>query len=547
MPYRIKGTLKQPSGQPAAGVDIEFISRRNYSPLLMDLSSVIKTTSTGAYDITLEYGEYAVVVYWGCNQPSHIGKLFVFSDTAAGLDLQTLLQQADWQPATPEYIQQIQDWLAQSGASASQAVNSAAAAKASENAAEADRAEVASNKTIVVDAQADVSAKAADVTTKAAQVATNTATVNEKTPLAVAAADTASQKAVDAAASDASARDAATRAENAALAMTGAILDGGQCDLSSGFYPQPLTVNGKKYSTVWYVQVGGSVGGITYDAGDKLQYTTANSGFYFRIDARDDVVSVNGKKGAVTLNAQEVGADQAGTATALVDQHAKKDGAHPISGVDKLTEALAEKASVQQLSSAVADKATRDDVSNSISAHKAESNAHTPQNVGADPAGTAASAVLNHEKKSDPHPQYLTNAEIGGLETRVAELEKRKSTCLVNAVGTGAPHETVVSQLPATVGVDTRLVLPNPYGVNTPVEVQVQAYVNDKWGDTGWIFSVNHGYGVSGGWVQGEGIIVQTGNVMCGWSSSSGGTLGYKGENISSPLPVRVFVRRIDD
>lgn len=131
MTYRIKGTLKLPDGSAAAGVDIEFISRRNYSPLLMDLSSIIKTTSTGAYDITLQYGEYAVVVCWGCNQPSHIGKLFVFSDTVPGLDLQTLLQQADWQPATPEYIQQIQDWLAQAGASASQAVNSAAAAKTS--------------------------------------------------------------------------------------------------------------------------------------------------------------------------------------------------------------------------------------------------------------------------------------------------------------------------------------------------------------------------------------------------------------------------------
>lgn len=340
MPYRIKGTLKLPSGQPAAGVDIEFISRRNYSPLLMDLSSIIKTTSTGAYDITLEYGEYAVVVYWGCNQPSHIGKLFVFSDTATGLDLQTLLQQSDWQPATPEYIQQIQDWLTAANSLNNQAIQSASAAKASEIAVEADRAEVASNKTIVVDAQADVSAKAADVTVKAAQVAVNTAIVNEKTPLAIAAADTASQKAVDAAASDASARDAAARAENAALAMTGAILDGGECDLSSGFYPQPLTVNGNKYSTVWYVKVGGSVGGITYDAGDKLQYTTANSGFYFRIDARDDVVSVNGKKGAVTLNAQEVGADPAGTASSAVSQHAQKAGAHQISGIAGLRSEL---------------------------------------------------------------------------------------------------------------------------------------------------------------------------------------------------------------
>lgn len=347
MTYRIKGTLKLPSGQPAAGVDIEFISRRNYSPLLMDLSSVIKTTQSGAYDITLEYGEYAVVVYWGCNQPSHIGKLFVYSDTATGLDLQTLLQQSDWQPATPEYIQQIQDWLTQANAYASQAAESAAAAKASENAVEADRAEVASNKTIVIDAQSDVTAKAADVSTKAEQVATkaeqvaaNTVTASEKAVLAAAAADTASQKAASAAESDASARDAAMRAENAALAMAGAILDGGQCDLSSGFYPQPLAINGKKYSTVWYIKVGGVVGGVSYDAGDKLQYTTAEGGFYFRIDARDEVVSVNGEKGAVTLNAQKVGADPSGTASSLIDRHATKAGAHQISGVDGLDDAL---------------------------------------------------------------------------------------------------------------------------------------------------------------------------------------------------------------
>lgn len=340
MTYRIKGTLKLPSGQPAAGVDIEFISRRNYSSLLMDLSSTIKTSPTGAYDITLEYGEYAVVVYWGCNQPSHIGKLFVYSNTATGLDLQTLLQQLDWQPATPEYIQQIQDWLASATSLNEQAIKSAKAAKSSEIAVEADRAEVASNKTIVVNAQSDVNAKAADVTSKAGQVAANTVTVNEKTPLAVAAADTASQKAASAAESDASARDAAARAENAALAIAGAILDGGQCDLSSGFYPQPLAINGKKYSTVWYIKVGGVVGGVSYDAGDKLQYTTAEGGFYFRIDTRDEVVSVNGEKGAVMLNAQKVGADPAGTAAASIAQHAQKAGAHPISGISGLQSVL---------------------------------------------------------------------------------------------------------------------------------------------------------------------------------------------------------------
>lgn len=392
MTYRIKGTLKLPSGQPAAGVDIEFISRRNYSPLLMDLSSIIKTTQSGAYDITLEFGEYAVVVYWGCNQPSHIGKLFVHSDTVAGLDLQTLLQQSDWQPATPEYIQQILGWLAEAISSASQANESAVAAKASELAVEADRAEVASNKEIVVNAQTDVAEKQKQAASSAVSAANSESaaassasaasasatTASQKAALAEAAANTASQKAASAAESDAGARDAATRAENAALAMAGAILDGGQCDLSSGFYPQPLMVNGKKFSTVWYIKTGGVVGDISYDAGDKLQYTTANNGFYFRIDARDDVVSVNGEKGAVTLTAEKVGADQEGTAAALISQH-KKDHS-----------------------------------------------AHTPQSVGADPAGTAAAAIGALKSEQDPFPQYsdFRTGESRMFETR-AQLAKR--------------------------------------------------------------------------------------------------------------------------
>lgn len=419
MTYRIKGTLKLPSGQPAAGVDVEFISRRNYSPLLMDLSSIIKTTSTGAYDITLQYGEYAVVVYWGCNQPSHIGKLFVFSDTVPGLDLQTLLQQADWQPATPEYIQQIQDWLAQAGSFASQAADSAAAAKASEVAAEADRAEVANSKEIVIDAQADVAEKQRQAAISAANAAESesasassaasasaSATIaDQKRALAEAAANTASQKAASAAESDASARYAATRAENAALAMTGAILDGGECDLSSGFYPQPLTVNGQKYSTVWYVQVGGTVGSVTYDAGDKLQYTTANNGFYFRIDARDEVVSVNGKKGAVVISAQDVGADQDGTASALVSQHKTELNAHSPQQVGADPEGTA---------------------SSLVAQHKQEANAHTPQNVGADPAGTADNAIAALKAESNPFPQYsdFRCGEERDFATR-KQLEKR--------------------------------------------------------------------------------------------------------------------------
>lgn len=148
---------------------------------------------------------------------------------------------------------------------------------------------------------------------------------------------------------------------------TGVVLDGGECDLSGGVYPQPIMDGGVKCSTVWYIKVGGSVDGISYDSGDQLRYTTANGGFYFRIDSRDEVVSVQGEKGAVILTPEKIGADPVGTAQSAVAQH------------------------------------------------KQESNAHTPERVGADPAGTAASAIATLKKEPDPFPQYTTDSEVVDL------------------------------------------------------------------------------------------------------------------------------------
>lgn len=128
MGYRVKGTLKLPDGTPATNAEIEFISRKNFSPLVQELKSNIKCSATGAYDVTLEYGEYAVIVYPGGTYPAALGTIILAADTVAGQDLPTLLQQAGWQPATPEYIQQIAAWLAEAGELASKAEASATSA-----------------------------------------------------------------------------------------------------------------------------------------------------------------------------------------------------------------------------------------------------------------------------------------------------------------------------------------------------------------------------------------------------------------------------------
>lgn len=399
-----------------------------------------------------------------------------------------------------------------------------------------------------------VTTKTQQVSENAQAVAANTRAVTQmrdevvaKTSMAQAAADTATQKAASAAEHDAAAAEYARRAQEAAQATAGALMDGGAADLSAGVYPQPVVVSGTSRPTFWKVTKGGSVGGVDYGVGDTLIYTIAGSGSYYKIDNTESVTSVQGEKGAVTLTPEKIGADAAGAAAELVDQHAQKVGAHPVSSIAGLTEALADKVSVQELYSAVVDKAAKEEVSNSIATHKAEERAHTPQNVGADPAGTAASAVSDHEDKLDPHPQYLTSAEIGDLEDRVAALERRKSTCLVHALGTGAPHETVVSQLPSAVVANSRYVLPNPFGNETPVIVWAEIFNMNKWANSGFVFAQG-GYGTVASYVQGEGIVVQTGSIDIG--STSANTGGGHGTpvlpNFIGSAPCRVFVRKLE-
>lgn len=230
----------------------------------------------------------------------------------------------------------------------------------------AERAEAAT-----VRAEAAGSATAADladVTIKAGQADSSANIAIDAKVTAVAAADTATQKAASAATHDASAKDAATRAENAAAAVVGAVLDGGECDLSTGVYPLPITVAGKKYSTIWYVAVAGSVSGVAFDVGDLLRYTTAKTGYYFKVDAKDDVYSVNGDKGAVVITPEKIGAEKTGVAQQLVEQHTSKPGAHGISSVQGLAEALAGKETAGAAVSA-------------ITAHEAKEKAHTISGV----------------------------------------------------------------------------------------------------------------------------------------------------------------------
>lgn len=140
-------------------------------------------------------------------------------------------------------------------------------------------------------------------------------------------------------------------------------------------------------------------------------------------------------------------------------------------------------------------------------------------------------------------------ARMSVVEGKIATLEQRKSTCLVNAVGTGAPHETVVAQLPANIAINSRYVLTNPFGSNVPVECWAEIFTNNRWARTGFMHGSHGGssggYGTTASYVQGEGVVVQTGgNAVLTTSSNTGS--GHDITAVIMSAPCRVFVRKLE-
>lgn len=132
----------------------------------------------------------------------------------------------------------------------------------------------------------------------------------------------------------------------------------------------------------------------------------------------------------------------------------------------------------------------------------------------------------------------------GRVSASESKLSTRNSTCLVNAVGTGAPHETVASQLPANVVPNSRYVLPNPFGNNTPVIVCAELLLPDGWAASGYIY-VNGGYGTTAHYVQGVGIVVKTGGIKVFYAEGG----GWHTSNVidATKAPCRVFVRKLEE
>lgn len=73
----------------------------------------------------------------------------------------------------------------------------------------------------------------------------------------------------------------------------------------------------------------------------------------------------------------------------------------------------------------------------------------TAANVGADPAGTAASAISAHEAAGDPHPQYLTSAEGNAayqpIDSDLTAIAGLSTNGLISRTGTGTAATRTIS------------------------------------------------------------------------------------------------------
>ena len=136
----------------------------------------------------------------------------------------------------------------------------------------------------------------------------------------------------------------------------------------------------------------------------------------------------------------------------------------------------------------------------------------------------------------------------------VLEPEQLQAKAVIDQVNGNAAELLNVKEKTNTIGYklldlgevvnNTRYVQTNPYGSTTPVIVQAEVFLHGKWADPAFIYasSTDHGYGVNASYVQGEGIIIQTGkNAVKATSSNAGGGHGDVGTITRAPCRVHVW------
>lgn len=353
----ITGTLRDAFGVALANYDILFEAVRTSDVVLNSTSAKGVTSSTGTYTFELGYGTYTLKIK--SNRESQYrtvaSNILVYSQAFDSHDLNYLLtSQLNLQDIDESLFDQLltikSDTLGYKNAAAASATASessrvaaaAFAASAATSASSADTSEAnalaSANAADISEANALASANAADISEANAQkwaenpenVAVVTGRYSAKHHAIKAAASAASAltsannadiseanalaSANAADISEANALSSANMAAMYAASMAAAISENGNVDLSSGIAPTPLKDgSNNNISTLWKVTVAGTVNSISYAVGDSIVYSKALNGYY-KIDSTDQVTSVNGMSGAVTVTTIT---GNAGTATKL--------------------------------------------------------------------------------------------------------------------------------------------------------------------------------------------------------------------------------------
>ncbi|MFZ7321229.1 hypothetical protein [Comamonas jiangduensis] len=123
---------------------------------------------------------------------------------------------------------------------------------------------------------------------------------------------------------------------------------------------------------------------------------------------------------------------------------------------------------------------------------------------------------------------------IGKLQAQAQALDANTGFTIIYPNGGSAAA-------PATVDIDSRYVMPNPFP-GFQVVCVAELFSNGTWGETGWAY-FSGGYGTKASQSSAEGIVVQTGTIaLTAIGTHAGGIFPYQ---VTTPTPCRVKVWKL--
>ncbi|WP_257013729.1 prophage tail fiber N-terminal domain-containing protein [Serratia fonticola] len=125
----ISGVLKGPMGDARVGVVIELRAVRTSATVVIQARSQSVTDATGRYTLSVEPGQYDVMITASGRQPERVGGIQVMVNSATGTlnDFLTIPGEADLNPAIVATVDQMRADAAASAAAAKTSENNAAA------------------------------------------------------------------------------------------------------------------------------------------------------------------------------------------------------------------------------------------------------------------------------------------------------------------------------------------------------------------------------------------------------------------------------------